>query len=75
VVPEAGIGWQLARTWAGGRDRERQITAQGGASRRCPLCGITPRTRFDDLPRNSNGSLSRSRTTDGQKAKRTLPGS
>jgi predicted GIY-YIG superfamily endonuclease len=67
VVRDAGIGWQLARTWAGGRDRERQIKAQGGASRCCPLCGITPRTRFADLPRNADGSLSRSRTTDGQK--------
>jgi hypothetical protein len=25
VVGEAGIGWRLARTWEGGRDRERQL--------------------------------------------------
>ncbi len=43
VAPGAGIGWQLARTWRGGRARERQIKNQGGASQRCPLCGITPR--------------------------------
>jgi predicted GIY-YIG superfamily endonuclease len=67
VVTAAGIGFQLARTWPGGRDRERQIKAQGGASRYCPLCGVTPRTQIGDLPRNANGSLSRSRTTDSQK--------
>jgi ribosomal protein L34E len=53
----------LARTWPGGRARERQIKRQGGASRCCPMCGVTPRT----LPRNRDGSLSRSRTTDAIK--------
>jgi hypothetical protein len=43
VVHAAGIGWQLARTWPGGRRRERQLKIQGGASRCCPLCGVTPR--------------------------------
>lgn len=43
VVAAAGIGWQLARTWPGGRDRERQLKRQGGASRRCPMCGVHPR--------------------------------
>lgn len=43
VVAAAGIGWQLARTWPGGRNRERQLKRQGGASRRCPLCGVHPR--------------------------------
>jgi len=64
VVRPAGIGWQLARMWPGGRDRERQIKRQGGHARKCPLCGVRPRA----LPRNSDGSLSRSRTTDAQKA-------
>ena len=63
VVREAGIGWQLARMWPGGRERERQIKRQGGHARKCPLCGVTPRR----LPRNADGSLSRSRTTDPQK--------
>jgi predicted GIY-YIG superfamily endonuclease len=63
VVREAGIGWQLARLWPGGRARERQIKRQGGHARKCPLCGVTPRR----LPRNTDGSLSRSRTTDAQK--------
>jgi hypothetical protein len=44
VVKNAGIGWQLARTWPGTRTTERALKRQGGASRRCPLCGITPRT-------------------------------
>jgi predicted GIY-YIG superfamily endonuclease len=43
VVRASGIGWQLARTWEGTRARERQLKNQGGASRRCPLCGIRPR--------------------------------
>jgi predicted GIY-YIG superfamily endonuclease len=45
VVRAAGIRWTLARTWTGPRARERALKRQGGASRRCPLCGITPRTR------------------------------
>jgi predicted GIY-YIG superfamily endonuclease len=43
VVRDAGIGWQLARTWPGTRRRERQLKNQGGASRCCPLCGVRPR--------------------------------
>jgi len=38
VIAEAGIGFRLARTWDGGRTRERQLKRQGGASRRCPIC-------------------------------------
>jgi predicted GIY-YIG superfamily endonuclease len=44
VIEQAGIGWTLARTWVGTRHRERALKRQGGASRRCPLCGTTPRT-------------------------------
>lgn len=44
VVRAAGIGWRLARTWPGTRATERALKRQGGASRRCPLCGIHPRT-------------------------------
>ncbi len=44
VVAGAGIGWTLARTWTGTRARERALKLQGGASRRCPLCGVRPRT-------------------------------
>jgi predicted GIY-YIG superfamily endonuclease len=43
VITVAGIGFTLARTWPGDRDRERQIKRQGGLSRCCPLCGVTPR--------------------------------
>ncbi|HLX49510.1 MAG TPA: hypothetical protein VKS82_14370 [Streptosporangiaceae bacterium] len=67
VVRAAGIGWQLARTWSGDRNRERQIKRQGGASRCCPLCGVKPRDPRAGLPRNKDGTLSRSRTTDAQK--------
>lgn len=42
VVQQAGIGWSLARTWPGTRSRERALKRQGGASRRCPLCGVRP---------------------------------
>lgn len=63
---KAGITWELARTWPGTRARERQLKNQGGAARRCPLCGIRPRP--GDLPANTDGSVSRSRTTDQQKA-------
>jgi hypothetical protein len=47
VVHTAGIGWALARTWPGGRARERQIKRQGGASRCCPMCGVHPRGNGD----------------------------
>lgn len=40
VANQHGIGWTLARTWSGTRSRERQIKNMGGASRRCPMCGI-----------------------------------
>jgi predicted GIY-YIG superfamily endonuclease len=43
VLTAHGIGWALARTWTGTRTTERQLKRQGGASRRCPHCGITPR--------------------------------
>jgi predicted GIY-YIG superfamily endonuclease len=44
VTKTAGIGWRLARTWPGTRHTERALKHQGGASRRCPLCGVHPRT-------------------------------
>ena len=43
VAHAAGIGWTLARTWTGNRTIERALKRQGGASRRCPLCGVHPR--------------------------------
>ncbi|MGH8793345.1 MAG: endonuclease [Stackebrandtia sp.] len=48
VVKAAGIGWRLARTWRGDRAVERALKRQGGASRRCPECGIRPRRRLDE---------------------------
>jgi predicted GIY-YIG superfamily endonuclease len=38
VIQAAGITWELARTWAGGRQKERTLKKQGGATRRCPVC-------------------------------------
>ncbi|MFB7722301.1 hypothetical protein [Nocardia sp. NPDC056100] len=43
VLRDNGISWQLARTWEGTRARERQLKREGGASRRCPKCGVRPR--------------------------------
>lgn len=37
VITDAGIGWQLARTWNGPRTRERQLK-QRGKTRCCPVC-------------------------------------
>jgi predicted GIY-YIG superfamily endonuclease len=54
VATADGIGWRLARTWPGTRTRERALKYQGGAARRCPLCGITPR------PTNRRGGGERS---------------
>jgi predicted GIY-YIG superfamily endonuclease len=44
VLKREGIGFRLARTWSPAtRRRERQIKNQGGLSRSCPACGVTPR--------------------------------
>lgn len=44
VVAAAGISWTLARTWPNvTRTYERKLKNQGGAARRCPLCGVKPR--------------------------------
>ena len=44
VTTEAGIHAILARTWPGvTREVERRLKRQGGASRRCPVCGVTPK--------------------------------
>jgi len=37
VIKEAGIGFQLARTWKGERKKERTLK-QRGAARHCPIC-------------------------------------
>ena len=44
VTLEAGIHAILARTWPGvTREVERRLKNQGGASRRCPACGVNPK--------------------------------
>jgi hypothetical protein len=42
-VAAAGITWDIARLWEGGRAEERRIKRRGGASRLCPMCGIKAR--------------------------------
>lgn len=44
VIKDEGIGWSVARTWAGvDRNYERSLKRRGGASRCCPMCGVKPR--------------------------------
>lgn len=38
AVGRAGIGWTLARTWAGGRDLERQLKRRKKARGLYPIC-------------------------------------
>jgi len=38
VIKEAGIGFQLVRTWKGTRKLERQLKNRGGHARVCPVC-------------------------------------
>jgi predicted GIY-YIG superfamily endonuclease len=38
VVSEAGIDYQIVRTWGGDRHRERRLKNQKNAKRLCPLC-------------------------------------
>lgn len=38
AVTAAGIGWQVAATWPGGRDLERRLKRRGSATRFCPAC-------------------------------------
>jgi predicted GIY-YIG superfamily endonuclease len=42
VITAAGITWRLARTWPGGRDRERAIKNRHEAPRLCPFCTPDP---------------------------------
>jgi predicted GIY-YIG superfamily endonuclease len=49
VVSAVGIGWQLARTWCGGKHRERQLKNQGGASRLCPICKEARRAAHHEI--------------------------
>ena len=43
VVKERGIGWHLARTWEGTRDRERAIKDRAESPRLCPDCTPSPK--------------------------------
>lgn len=43
VIKDAGIGFELARTWPGPRALERRLKNCHNTPRKCPLCGVTPR--------------------------------
>lgn len=38
AVRRAGIGWEVVRTWAGGRDLERRLKRRKKARCLCPIC-------------------------------------
>jgi predicted GIY-YIG superfamily endonuclease len=38
VIHEAGITWELARTWRGGWKQERKLKRQKNGVRLCPIC-------------------------------------
>jgi len=47
-VKEAGIGWNVVRTWpGGGRKMERVLKNRGSSARHCPVCLAKPNS--DDL--------------------------
>jgi predicted GIY-YIG superfamily endonuclease len=43
VMRRAGIGFTVARTWAGGPELERRLKRWHKISDACPRCGVTPR--------------------------------
>ncbi len=38
VITDAGIAWQVARTWSGNRRLERQLKNRKHAALLCPVC-------------------------------------
>lgn len=38
VINEAGIEWELARTWEGDRKTEKALKRQKNSPRLCPIC-------------------------------------
>jgi predicted GIY-YIG superfamily endonuclease len=38
VITQAGIGFEVARTWEGDRSLERQLKNRKNAARLCPIC-------------------------------------
>jgi putative endonuclease len=38
VIAEAEIGWQVVRTWLGGRALERQLKRRHNHKKLCPVC-------------------------------------
>jgi predicted GIY-YIG superfamily endonuclease len=44
VIADAGIHWQLVRTWDGDRAAERKLKDQHNSPRLCPVCN--PRAKL-----------------------------
>lgn len=42
VIHELKIPWRLARTWPGGRTKERRLKRLKNAPRLCPICNPNP---------------------------------
>jgi predicted GIY-YIG superfamily endonuclease len=40
VVTNAGIQWEVVRTWHGGRDMERKLKRRKNSPALCPLCKV-----------------------------------
>jgi predicted GIY-YIG superfamily endonuclease len=38
VIKEAGLGFNVARLWEGGRELERRLKRQHNSPRLCPIC-------------------------------------
>ncbi|WP_173530700.1 GIY-YIG nuclease family protein [Nonomuraea antri] len=64
VITTAGIDFVVARTWTGGRNLERSLKNRGGASRCCPLCGVTPRVTGWNRPDPEHTSTADASTAD-----------
>jgi hypothetical protein len=57
VVTEAGIGWDVVRTWDGGRDLERKLKNRHGAGRFCPCCNNRPKVKHEIRHRRQTRDL------------------
>lgn len=44
VITAAGIPWQVARKWKGGRQLERQLKRRHNSPKLCPICRKARRT-------------------------------
>lgn len=64
VIDQAGITWELARTWDGDRRLERRLKNRHDARQLCPICRALRLTLatvrevpFEDLPDSEGGAV------------------